>query len=281
MPTGTDLLNQMQNISILPNSLAIWGLGQMGVVIKGPDATLYFDPCLSDIVRIQAGDWWARAYPQPIEPQDVTNATFGIISHEHGDHLDTMTLGPLAKASPNSKFVAPGWCADIMKSIEVEGERLIIPPALKPINLPGTSIKLTAIPASHYEMEYDTKKGYRWFGYIIEWNGVVFYHAGDTIIHPGYVDALRSLPTADVAMLPVNGRDWQRETEKGAIGNLLPDEAAWLANQAAWGQVIIGHNDLYPNNTIPMGQIADAFAKTAPRQAYKILQPGELYYFVK
>ena len=45
--------------------------------------------------------------------------------------------------------------------------------------------------------------------------------------------------------------------------------------------VIPGHNDLYPNNTIPMGQIVDALAKTAPRLPYKFLQPGELYYFVK
>lgn len=281
MPTGTDLLAQMQNIPILPNSLAIWGMGQMGVAIKGPDAIIYIDPCLSDIVRIQAGDWWTRAYPQPIEPSDVTNASYVLISHEHGDHLDTMTLGPLAQASPECKFMVTGWSVDLMASVDIGADRLIIPPALKPTTLPGTSIKVTPIPASHYEMEYDKNKGYRWFGYVIEWNGVVFYHAGDTIIHPGYIDTLRSLPAADVAMLPVNGRDWQRETEVSAVGNLLPSEAAWLSNQVKWGTVIIGHNDMYPNNTIPMGQIADAFAKTAPRQAYKLLQPGELYYFVK
>ena len=33
-------VTQMQNTPVIPNSLAIWGLGQMGVAIKGPDATL-------------------------------------------------------------------------------------------------------------------------------------------------------------------------------------------------------------------------------------------------
>ena len=67
----------------------------------------------------------------------------------------------------------------------------------------------------------------------------------------------------------------------GATGNLLPEEAAQLTNEVGWGTVIAGHNDLYPNNTISMGSIADAFAKFAPRQPYKFLQPGELFYYVK
>lgn len=281
MPTGNALLTQMNNIPIIPNSLAFWGMGQMGIAIKGPDAILYIDPCLTDVVKELSGDWWYRAYPPPIEPNAVTNATFHLASHEHQDHFDPLTVKPLAKASPNARFVAPAWCRDLLKEAEVADERVIIPKALEPITLPGTSIKLTVIPSAHYEKEYDEQKGYRWFGFLIEWNGVTFYHSGDTVIYPGYVDTLKSLPIADVAMLPINGRDWYRETLVGAIGNLLPEEAAQLSNEIGWGTVIAGHNDLYPNNTISMGSIADAFAKFAPRQPYKILQPGELFYFVK
>ena len=281
MPTGNALLAQMANTPIIPNSLALWGMGQMGIAIKGPDAILYIDPCLSNIVENRLGDWWYRAYPPPIEPDAVTNATYHLSSHEHIDHFDPETVKPLAKASPSARFIAPGWSSDMFVEAEVSTDRIIIPKALEPITLPGTSAKLTVIPSAHYEKEYDEQKGYRWFGYLIEWNGVTFYHSGDTIVYPGYVDTLKSLPIADVAMLPVNGRDWYRETLVGATGNLLPEEAARLAVEVGWGTVIAGHNDLYPNNTIPMGSIADAFARFAPRQPYKILQPGELYYFVK
>lgn len=280
MPTGANLLAQMQNLPILPNSLAIWGLGQMGLAIKGPDAVLYFDPCLSDIVRERFGEFWVRAYPPPLMPEEVSNATYFISSHEHLDHFDTATLGPASKASPDAKLIATGWCEEGIAEIGIDRQRMIIPPALQPMTLPGTTIKLTAIPSAHYALEFDEQKGYRWLGYLIEWNGVVFYHAGDTVIYPGYLDTLRSLPTADVAIIPVNGRDWYRETAHNAVGNLLPDEAAWLAKEAGWRTVIIGHNDMYPNNTIPMGQIADAMAKGNSRQEYKILQPGELYYVV-
>ncbi|MBL8119117.1 MAG: MBL fold metallo-hydrolase [Anaerolineae bacterium] len=275
------IIDQMQNTPIIPNSLAIWGLGQMGIAIKGPDAVLYIDPCLSDIVRDVAGDWWTRAYPPPLLPQDITNATYYLASHEHIDHLDVKTAAPAAKASPDALFITTGWCADMLDEAGIAPSRRLVPPALQPITLPGSSIRLTVVPSAHYDLEHDDQKGYRWFGYIIEWNGVTFYHAGDTIIYPTYVETLKRLPVADLAMLPVNGRDWYRETVVGATGNLLPEEAAQLANEIGWKTIIPGHNDMFPNNTIPMSSIVDALARFAPRQQYKILQPGELYYFVK
>jgi L-ascorbate 6-phosphate lactonase len=281
MPTGNALLAQMSNTPIIPNSLAFWGMGQMGIAIKGPDAIIYIDPCLSNVVEDLFGSWWYRAYPPPIEPDAVTNATYHFASHEHTDHFDPKTVEPLAKASPAARFVASGWCRDLMTAAGISTDRMIFPKALETVTLPGTSIKLTPIPSAHYEREYDEQKGFRWLGFLIEWNGVVFYHSGDTIVHPGYVETLKSLPIADVAMLPINGRDWYRETLVNATGNLLPEEAARLAVEVGWGNVLAGHNDLYPNNTIPMGSLADAFARYAPRLPYKFLQPGELYYFVK
>lgn len=281
MPTGKDLLAQMERTTILPNSLAIWGLGQMGVAIKGPDAIIYIDPCLSDVVRERFGDWWARAYPPPLAPEAVTNATYLISSHEHFDHLDPVTVGAAAIASPEARVVATGWSLDLLADVDVDPDRVVVPKGLEPMTLPGTSIRLTAVPCAHYDRENDAEKGYRWFGYWIEWNGVTFFHAGDTIIYPGYVDMLKGLPKPDVAMLPINGRDWYRETEVGAIGNLQPEEAAKLSNEIGWDTLIIGHNDLYPNNAIPMANIISALQRYAPRQAYKYLQPGELYYYVK
>lgn len=277
----SSMIEQMQRTQIIPNSLAIWGLGQIGVAIKGPDACIYIDPCLSDVVRQEFGDWWQRAYDPPMQPEDVTNVDYFFITHEHLDHLDPLTVGPAAKASPNACFVATGWCADLLAELDIAADRVIVPRALEPMQLPGTSIQVTAVPSAHYEKEYDEDKGYRWFGYLIEWNDVIFYHAGDTIIYPDYIETLRGLPTPDVALLPVNGRDYYRETEAGAIGNLLPVEAARLAQDLGWDVLIPGHNDLYPNNTIAQAEIVAGLQQVNPRQKFKMLQPGELYYYVK
>lgn len=274
-----NLIDQMNTLSVLPGSLAIWGLGQMGVAIKGPDAVIYIDACLSDVVREQFGDWWARAYPPPLKPEAITNADYYFASHEHLDHLDPLTAGPAAQASPNARFVAPAWCKELLANLDIGDDRVIFPKALEPITL--GEMRVTAVPGAHYEKTYHPEKDYRWIGFLIEWNGVTFYHAGDTIIYPGYVEILKQLPTPDVAIMPVNGRDYYRETEAGAVGNLLPVEAARLARDLGWDVLIAGHNDLYPNNAIPMSEIVTALAATAPRQKFKILQPGELYYYVK
>ncbi|MBZ0287281.1 MAG: MBL fold metallo-hydrolase [Anaerolineae bacterium] len=281
MPSGKDLITHIQTTPIIPNSLGIWGLGQLGMAIKGPDGVIYIDPCLSDVVRNQFGDFWVRAYDPPLLPEDVTNADFCFISHEHLDHLDPETVGPLAKASPQSRFVTTAWCRDLLNDLDIGDDRHIFPEALQSTTLPRTSLRVTVVPSAHYEKEYDEAKGYRWIGFLIEWNGVTLYHAGDTIIYPGYIDILQSLPRPDVVVLPVNGRDWYRDVQIGATGNLLPYEAAWLCKEFGWDTFIPAHNDLYPGNRIPNEHIFEAFDRVAPRQKVKQLQPGELYYYVK
>lgn len=281
MPTGQALLDQMQQLPIIPNSLAFWGMGQMGIAIKGPDGLIYIDPCLSDVVRERFGDFWVRGYPPPLEPQQVTNASAILSSHEHLDHLDPETLAPAAKASPDALFIVTGWSRELMADMDIDDDRVLVPRAGVPMTIPGTSARLTAIPSAHYTLEDDAEKGHRWFGYLIEWNGIRFYHSGDTIIYEGYLDTLSRMQPVDVAMLAMNGRDFYREADAGAIGNLLPREAVRMAKDLGWGMVIVGHNDLYPNNALSFSEIAGAFEKIAPRLPYKILQPGELLYYVK
>ena len=275
------LIQQIEDTPIIPNSLAIWGFGQMGIGIKTPQSMLYIDLCLSDILYEQADKKWVRAYNPPAPPEDIINANYYLISHEHADHLDPLTISPILHACPNMRFVAPGWCVDQLNSLGIAPENIITPEALRPMALAGSDVTLTAVPAAHYEKEFDPVKGYRWLGYIIEANGVTFYHAGDTIIYEDYIDTLKRLPTPDIAMLPVNGRDYFREIEGPATGNLLPVEAARLATDLGWDTLIIGHNDLYPFNMIPFASIIHALECVAPRQKYKVLQPGELLYYVK
>jgi L-ascorbate metabolism protein UlaG (beta-lactamase superfamily) len=267
------LIAQIENLPILSNSLALWGLGQMGLVVKGTDAILYIDPCLSNTIS-------ERAFPPPILPEHITHADYVLCSHEHIDHFDVHTLAPLLKSSPQAKIVTTRWCIPDIESLHVPLGDVIFPTALEPITLPNTTCKITALPSAHYLPEYDPDKGYRWLGFLLEWNGITIYFAGDTIIYDGYVDMLKRLPHINIAILPINGRDHYRE-KKGLVGNLLPREASKLSLELNWDLVIVGHNDMLPANTVPMGEIAQAFADDCPRQAYKILQAGELLYFAQ
>lgn len=277
---GLALITQMNELAVPAGCLAIWALGQMGFALKGSGPeVVYIDPCLSDVVALRVPKQaaiFARAFPPPVEPHQVSNAAYVLCSHEHLDHTDPLTLGPLALASPQARFVISGWATGPLDEAAIAAERRLVPPLGEPIEL--GPLRLTAVASAHYALEHD-ERGERWLGFLIEWNGVTLYHSGDTLIYPGYVETLRGLPQADIAILAVNGRDARRDSFN-ITGNLLPDEAAWLAGELGWGLLLNGHNDLYTWNTITAGALAEACARLNPRQRLHTLQPGELYLFM-
>jgi L-ascorbate metabolism protein UlaG (beta-lactamase superfamily) len=276
---GKDLIQQMNTLRVPPGCLAMWGLGQMGVALKGDDGGLiYIDPCLSDVVAERVDPtYFVRAYPPPVEPGEITNARYVLCSHEHLDHTDPVTLAPIGQASSEAQFVITGWSQEILDEADIAPGRRLVPPTDQTISLGNA--RLTAIPAAHYDVEHD-ERGHRWLGFVIEWNGVTFYHSGDNIIHPGYLERMKVLPKIDVAMVAANGRDYRRDKDT-ITGNLMPVEAAWLAGELGWDMLIGGHNDLYPYNTIAAGALADELRRINPRQKYHTLQPGELYLYVR
>jgi L-ascorbate 6-phosphate lactonase len=281
--SGSALIQQMNKVKVQPGCLALWGLGQMGLAVKSTDGRIvYIDPVLSDVVAIrvtEAADKFQRSFPAPLQPQEITNAFLVLCSHEHFDHTDPLTLKPLAKASPQAKFITSGWAQGLLEEAGISKDRRIIPVVGQPLDLDG--LQITVIPAAHDEIEYDDQKGYRFLSFFLEWNGVNLFHSGDTRVTLDYLEYLHSLPTADIAFVAANGRDEFRKSQD-VLGNLQPNEVVWLANEMRWDIVIAGHNDLFEWNSIAAGSLADAIHKYNPRQKFRCqLQPGELFYYMK
>ncbi len=86
----------------------------------------------------------------------------------------------------------------------------------------------------------------RFLGYVVDLSDVRLYHAGDTIHYEGMEATLRDL-RPDVALLPINGRDAEREA-RGIVGNLDEREAAWLADAMDAGVLVPMHHDLFAGN---------------------------------
>jgi L-ascorbate 6-phosphate lactonase len=280
---GKNLIHQMDTLTVQPNCMAIWGLGQMGLAVKISDGRiLYIDPVLTDVVATKipkVADKFTRSFPAPLKPEEITNASFVLCSHEHLDHTDPFTLAPLAKASPQAKFVTSGWVKELLDEAAIPLERRIVPTFGQPLDLNG--IKISIIPAAHDEIEFDSSKGFRFLSFQIEWGGIRLFHSGDTRVTSEYLTHLHTLPSADVALVAANGRDEYRKS-LDVLGNLHPAEVVWLAKEMGWDVVIGGHNDLFEWNTIAAGSLANAVHKYNPRQKYRCqLQPGELFYYVK
>ena len=279
---GLDLIKQIDSVVVSPDCLAVWGLGQMGLVLKGSNQKIiYIDPVLSDVVTIKFPDQVGlmdRSFPPPLKPEEVNNADYVFCTHEHIDHTDPLTLGPLAKASPKAKFVISGWAQDLLDEAGISPERRMVPMPGKALELDG--VKVWSVPAAHYKLEEDAERGYRWMSLLISWGDVTFFHSGDTLLYPGYIDAVRALPKADLGLIAANGRNAMREA-RDILGNLLPSEAVWMASELGWDVLLGGHNDLFTFNSLPAGELFAAAQAQAPGLKVHVLKPGEVYYYIR
>ncbi len=274
----TMLVKQLESLDIPVGQLAIWSLGQFGLLIKGGQTILAVDPYLSNSLHTRLGGP-IRMFPPPVPPNQLSAVQHVLITHEHADHYDPDTLLPIAEANERAQFHSTHYCAEMLVDAGVPRARARRVTAGQTYDLGAA--RVTPTPAAHYEHDDDPVKGNRWLGFVIELNGCTLYHSGDTILFPALLKSLAPWrDQIDVACLPVNGRDYWRD-QVGVIGNLDGTEALELCAHLHHPVLIPMHNDLFAGNHVSPAVLAEYQDRKYPRQRYHWLQPGELYLFVK
>ena len=249
-PTTPEPPTLAQNIAtthLPPNTIALWWLGQAGVVLRDASSTIIIDPFLSEHPD--------RLVAAPFSPASAPTTDYVLCTHEHIDHFDAKTVAGIAQAMPQTRFVVPQPMSGQVSALGIAPERIISAQAYTPLAL--NTIKIFPVPAlhglnsppTHYDFGFDEQTGeqhYRYLGYVVEMAGVRIYHAGDTLIYDGMVEHLRSLHI-DIALLPINGRSYFRE-QKGLVGNMDEREAADLAAAIGVKMLIPVHYDMFAAN---------------------------------
>jgi L-ascorbate 6-phosphate lactonase len=224
--------------------VVLWWLGQSGYGLRGNASTLVVDPFLADHPD--------RAFPPPFRPDQVGGLDAIVITHDHLDHLDEESLPGLAAASPNACVLVPEPLVGRVRDLGIAAARVVGVQPDRPLQLDGLTVH--PVPASHgddvqegYGFGFHRSDGlYRFLGYVFDLGGVRVYHAGDTIPYDGMEERLRGLGV-DVALLPINGRDAEREG-RGIVGNLDEEEAAELAAAIGADLLVPMHYDLFVSN---------------------------------
>lgn len=142
-----------------------------------------------------------RGYTIFIDPFRVSDsikekADLILVTHAHFDHWSTKDIDKVSKST--TTIIAAPLCEGIERYENVTVAR----PGFK-TSIPSQDIDITAIPA------YNTKserlqfhpRSNDWVGYIIEVNGMMIYHAGDT----DFIPEMKHLKNIDVALLPMGG----------------------------------------------------------------------------
>ena len=254
----------------------LWWLGQSGFLLQWQGIHILLDPYLSDSLTrkySQTDKPHVRITELVIDPAELSFVDVVTSSHNHTDHLDAETLGPILTRNPSLKLIIPeanrGFVAD----------RLRIDPTI-PVGLDdgnkvelriGTSsIRFFGIASAHEEVERDERGHVKALGYVLQLGDWSLYHSGDTLLYDGMAEKLRPF-AVDVALLPINGRS----PERRVAGNLSGSEAAKLAHDIGAKLVIPCHFDMFEFNTAP----PDEFVVTCRNlgQAFRILRCGERF----
>ena len=270
LQSGDAFLADVRQAQQDQGALHVWWLGQSGFFVQWQGRHLLFDPYLSDSLTKKYADTdkpHVRMTARVIEPGRLDFVDAVTSTHNHTDHLDAETLGPLREANPDVRLVVPEanrtFAAD---RLNIDPEMLIGLDAGTFATVAG--FKLTGVPAAHEALDQDEEGRHRFLGYVAEVGPWTLYHSGDTMRYDGMADAL-SAWDIDVAMLPINGK----KPERRVAGNLDGSEAAALAKEIGAGVVIPCHYDMFEFNTAS----PDAFVTACEKldQPYRVLRAGE------
>ena len=248
----------------------LWWLGQSGFLLQWQSHHLLFDPYLSDSLtkKYAATDKpHVRMTERVVAPERLNFINVVTSSHNHTDHLDPETLGPLLGANPKMDLVIPEANRDFgIERLKIVAES---PRGLDPGQFTTVAgFKIHAVPAAHEQLERDENGRHKFLGYVVEFDDAFVYHSGDTVLYDGMIEGLRRWPI-DVALLPINGR----APERRVAGNLWGREAAQLAKDIGARLVIPCHYEMFEFSTAT----PDEFVAECQRlgQPYRVLRAGE------
>jgi L-ascorbate metabolism protein UlaG (beta-lactamase superfamily) len=253
-------IERLTNLRLGQGQAALSWFGQASFAARGGGRTVLFDPFLSA--------YPGRLHPSPLSPDQAAGVDVVFCSHEHVDHLDVPSVGAIASASPDAIFVVPTPIVDMVTETGVARDRVV---GLQPGDVTDVGgLTVRAVPACHgvtmedaYGFGESLSGGLiRFLGFVVDLGGVRVYHAGDTIHYEGMEETLGEL-AIDVALLPINGRDAEREA-RDIVGNLNHREAAWLASRVDAGVLVPMHYDLFAGNLGSTGALMETVGREYP-----------------
>ncbi len=263
-----ELLQDIAAAAALPG-LHLWWLGQSGFLVQCQGRHLLLDPYLSDSLTAKYANSdrpHVRMTERTLAPEALGFVDLVTSSHNHTDHLDAETLGPILAARPGLPLVIPEANRAFVRERLGDGAELLGLNAGQTLEVAGFTLR--GVASAHEALERDDGGRCRYLGYLVHRGPWTIYHSGDTVRYPGLAERLRPFQP-DLALLPINGRAPERQVS----GNLDGPEAAELARDIAARLVIPCHYEMFTFNTAsPEAFVARA---EALGQGYRVLRAGE------
>lgn len=146
----------------------------------------------------------SRSTPPALDISAVQQARFGVISHNHYDHLDEQTV----KALPaDMLWVVP---AGLGPWFQKQGRRNVVELDWWQSTTSG-DWTITCVPVQHWSRRWgQPTNSTLWCGWVMQSAQTTYFFAGDTGYFDGFAEIGRRFPELDVALLPIGA--WQPQS---------------------------------------------------------------------
>ncbi|HXG71246.1 MBL fold metallo-hydrolase [Plantibacter sp. RU18] len=242
---GAALVAALRGARPSEGSAVVWRLGQSGVLLRFPRATVLVDPYLSNHCEAVLGDPFdhRRLTRSPLDPVDLDMLDLVICSHDHLDHLDPPTIRSLAKQSPGAMIAVPRSCAGLVGELGWAQERIVSCDDGTSAEISGLRLRSFAVPHDDFD---DGPRGHPYLGWLVGDGRTTVAHLGDARVHPRIVSALATA-SVDLLAVPINGRSPKRAAA-GFAGNMDAEEAVQLAQSSGAHLTLPMHYDMFAQN---------------------------------
>ena len=194
-------------------------VGHSTLILNHSGLTVITDPQFSGRASPFSFMGPKRVTPPPFKIADLPRIDVVVISHNHYDHLDEISIREIAKTQPRVEFLVPlglkslleGWGAKNVTELDWWQQ----------VQRKGVTIQTT--PVQHWSKRafFDRNKTL-WAGWMMEWSDFSFYFAGDTGYSSDFKQTVKKLCKPNLAAIPIGAYE-PREFMRSA--HINPEEA--------------------------------------------------------
>lgn len=196
-----------------------------------------------------------------------------LVSHAHADHLHRHTLKRLTS---RHGIIVPTGSGELVRGLgygqiqemKVWEKRMV------------NELEIIHTPSHHWGARYGTDTYRDYGGYLISYDGITIYHAGDSAYFDGFKEIKERFEgSIDVALLPIGAY----EAPSGRNVHMSPEEALDAFTDLGAKVMSPMHYDTYPLGNEPTGEAAQRLVKRARElgitENVKVVETGHHFCF--